>query len=260
MVNPIISGFILLPLYIYPSLNAWKPLFDNATAYVNDLTFLAIINPNSGPGGQNCPNSDYIAAVKSLNTHPNIVALGYVHTTFGKESQAALQNNITRYQNWSKPTTANGCGIQVNGIFFDEAPTQASSVTYMKTISTYARSTLTNGKTIVYNPGVHVDPGYWQWADYINVFEDTEANYRKANIPALTDNNQTYTKKGTVIIHTYTSSSQQENDDVDKVIDTDPPNYGLAGVFITDRTLAQNPFSAFPARWTDLVKWVAAAN
>ena len=273
MVN-INLGFILFPLYIYPTQNAWNPLFTAANTYPN-LTFLAVINPENGPGGSVCPDSSYTTAIHTLNSHPNIVALGYVHTAAryncgdshtdfcpATQTQMALQANISKYENWSK-TSAGGCStsssssVQVNGIFFDEAPTDAASVTYMQNITTYARNKLTHGKTIVYNPGNPVYKDYWKYADYINVFENTEAIFRNTPLDSLTGNG-VYAGQSTLLIHTYQSNAQTEENDVDTLIDTDYDD--IAGVFITERTVAQNPYSAFPARWTQLCNWVDAAN
>ena len=265
-------GFILFPLYIYPLPNAWSPLFKAATSYPN-LTFLVVLNINNGPGPSACPNSDYTPAIHTLNSYSNIVTLGYVHTAqrydcgaSGKDicpatrSPADLQADINTYQKWSLSVAAGGCGspsIHVNGIFFDEAPTVAANVTYMQAISTYARNTLTNGHTIVFNTGAAVDSRYWAVADFINVFENTEAAYKAANIGAL-DGQGVYSEKTTLIIHTYTSSLTIEESDVDTIIDSDHDN--IAGVFITERTVAQNPYSAFPAQWDKLCQYVNAAR
>lgn len=40
---------ILLPLYFYPSPGAWD-VVDSAASTYPDVTFYAIVNPNSGPG------------------------------------------------------------------------------------------------------------------------------------------------------------------------------------------------------------------
>lgn len=172
--------------------------------------------------------------------------------------QADLQAEIDKYQKWSLAKTAGGCGspsIQVNGIFFDEAPTVAASLTYMQSITTYARNTLTHGKTIVYNPGSPVDQGYYNSADYINVFEDTEAVYHRTNIPALANG---HPNQSTLLIHTDSLNVQKLEQDVDTIIDID--YYGYAGVFITNRTVAQNPYGGFPSYWNALCKDVDAAN
>lgn len=263
----IYPGFILLPLYIYPLLNQnlWKPLFDCAAKYPT-LSFLVVVNVEDGPGESACPGIEYTSAIHNLSLYSNITPLGYVHTarlyncgTSGTDicpatqTQAALQANITKYEKWSASTAAGGCGapsIQVKGIFFDEAPTAATSVAYMQTIATFARNTLTHGNTLVYNAGSPVDAAYWNSADYINPFEGTEPSYRQTDIPTLVGAHKT---NATIIINSYMSTAQTEQNDVDTLIDSDLD--GLAGVYITN-----GPYSAFPARWSQLCKWVDAAN
>ncbi|MCJ1466774.1 hypothetical protein MMC07_005394 [Pseudocyphellaria aurata] len=268
MINP---GFILFPLYLYPLLPTyWTPLFNAANTYP-DLSFLVVVNIDNGPGASACPNSDYTPAIHNLSLYPNIVALGYVHTASSyncgasgtdicpaTRPQADLRAEIDTYQKWSLATTAGGCGsptIRVNGIFFDEAPTVAANLTYMENITTYARNSLTNGNTIVYNPGSPVDQGYYQFADYINVFENTAAIYHGTNIPPLANG---HANQSTLLIHTDPSDLQTLEQDVDTIIDTD--SYGFAGVMITNRTVTENPWSGFPSYWDSLCKDVDAAN
>lgn len=271
MVKTIHPGFILLPLYIYPvqyGQNMWAPLFSAATNHPN-LSFLVVIDIMNGPGPPPCPDASYTAAIHTLNSHSNIIALGYVHTAAryncgtgqdicpATRTQLELQGDIDQYANWSSPTGCSRSGsptIQVDGIFFDEAPAAASSVPYMQTISAYARKKLPNAR-IVNNPGLPVDPGYWKYADYINVFENTEAIYRTTNVPALAG---TYKEQATVIIHDYTSNLQQLETDVDTIIDSDIDDF--AGVFITNRTAAENEYIGFPSFWSQLCDYVDAAN
>ena len=263
MVNP---GFVLFPLYIYPSSSAWKPLFDAATAYPS-LIFQAVINPDSGPGSGPCPNIDYINALNTLNSFPNIRTLAYVHTASryncgptgnwicpGTQDLSALRANITTYQNWSKGGCAANKDIHIGGIFFDEAPTTPDKVDYMRNITTFARNTLTRGKTMLYNAGVQVDPGYWPITDFINVFEDTEAAYDVADIGAL-DGNGVYSHQATLLIHSYTSGNSTEIKDIETIVDFD--NDGIAGLFITDVTVANNPYGRFPKKWDFFVKNMA---
>ena len=124
----------------------------------------------------------------------------------------------------------------------------------MRNISTFARNTLTNGKTILFNAGLQVDQGYWPIADFINVFEDTEAAYDAANI-SLLDGNGVYSHQATLIIHSYTDNVATENDDIETIIDFDKD--GIAGLFITDVTVANNPYGSFPAAWAAFCSNVA---
>lgn len=263
MVNP---GFILFPLYIYPSNNAWQPLFDAADANPS-LIFQAVINPGSGPGSGPCPNSDYINALDALNKHPNIHTLAYVHTASrydcgptqnwicpGTQDLSALQSNITTYQNWSNGGCAANKDIHIGGIFFDEAPTTPDKLDYMQNIATFARNTLTHGNTILFNAGAQVDDGYFTIADFINVFEDTEAAYDVADIGAL-DGNGVYSHQATLLIHTYTSDEVTETNDIETIINFQ--NDGIAGLFITDVTVADNPYGKFPTAWAFFSETVA---
>jgi hypothetical protein len=264
MVNP---GFVLFPLYIYPGNNAWQPLFDAATANPS-LIFQAVVNVNSGPGSDPCPNSDYINALDALNSYANIRTLAYVHTASrydcgpnqnwicpATRDLSALEAEITTYQNWSNGGCAAQKDIHIGGIFFDEAPTTPDKIDYMRNITTFARNTLTNGNTILFNAGVQVDPGYWAIADFINVFENTEAAYDVADIGAL-DGNGIYSHQASLIIHSYTDDISTLKYDVDTIMNFDKD--GIAGLYITDVTMANNnPYNSFPKIWAEFCKIVA---
>lgn len=92
-------------------------------------------------------------------------------------------------------------------------------------------------------------------ADFINVFEDTEAVYDTANIGALDGNGQ-YSHQATIIIHSYTDGISTEKDDVETIMDFD--NDGIASVFITEVTAASsNIYGTFPKAWAAFCKIVA---
>ena len=253
-------GFILLPLYIYPGSNGanWQQLYDAAQAYPS-LTFEAVINVYNGPG-DGCPNIDYASAVNRLHSYPNIQTLGYVHTASryncgssgtdicpATQPLSSVEANITAWQNWASCSTTQD--LHMDGIFFDEAPTDAANVPYMKTLATFAKNTLTKGpQTTLFNAGVAVDSGYWAVADYINVLEDTEKAYYAANIGAL-DGNGVYSRQTTMIIHTYTSAASYVYSDVNTI--GSYKNDAIAGLFITsiDPTKA-DPYATFSPLWT----------
>lgn len=75
---------VLFPLYIYPTdcavsrdVCVWKPLYDALDAFPT-LQFNVVVNPNSGPGDDTLPDSNYVAAVAALNAYPNVQTIGYV--------------------------------------------------------------------------------------------------------------------------------------------------------------------------------------
>lgn len=113
---------ILVPLYVYPTPNAWDPLY---TAIRNNPTaaFTVIINPNSGPGAGTAPDSDYSAAIKTLRASAGanqiLELVGYVPTGYGKRSVAAVKADVKKYAGWP-------ASVAMDGIFLDEAPTAST--------------------------------------------------------------------------------------------------------------------------------------
>lgn len=217
------------------------------------------MNPNSGPGASACPNgndTNYINSIAKLNSIPNIKTLGYVHTATsstcgsnGKaicvctQPQSAIEANITTYQNW--PTAGcsnkNNKDIHVDGIFFDEAPSNSSCLSYMRNITNFAKQTLTRGSTSLFNAGVEIQAtAYWDIADYINVFENNEAALRTVNVTKLTGNGD-YAKQSTLIVYGYTSDTQQLADDVQELLSVNDGE-GVAGLYVNDLST----FAAFP--------------
>lgn len=159
---------VLLPLYVYPSLstNAWGPVYDAASSNP-DVDFYIVVNPDSGPGGAQYPNSDYVTSLARLNSFSNVYTLGYVHTGYTSQPAGTVASNITKYAGWSQHTPEN---ITVKGIFFDEVDTKASSLQYYSDLSTTAYQQVPG--SVVLNPGVKVvDTDFYQIADEIVVYE-----------------------------------------------------------------------------------------
>ncbi|TKA79115.1 hypothetical protein B0A55_02408 [Friedmanniomyces simplex] len=258
-------GFILVPLYIYPVPSAWDALFTAAATYPS-VTFRAVINPDSGPGDTACPNSDFVAAMSALNTHPNIQTLAYVHTAARydcgptgtwicpcTQPLSALEANISRYQNWND-AASNGCDVtadvHLDGIFFDEAPSDGNCTSYMSDATSFAKTTLTRGSTVLFNAGQAVDATFWGIADYINVLEDTEAAYDNANIGAL-DGEGEYHAQSTVILYDYSDGPAVLERDVGTLLGVQRD--AMAGLYVTDLGV----YDRFPTNFTGFVGEVA---
>ena len=101
---PVLSSFVLLPLYIYPSPTAWAPVYD---AVQNNPTvkFQIVVNPNSGPGAYP-PDASYIDGVSKLNSYPNVLTIGYVATTYGQRPYANGKCLASLLETQNRPTTA----------------------------------------------------------------------------------------------------------------------------------------------------------
>jgi len=85
------------------------------------LTFIIVINPHSGPGAIAEPDANYTREIPRLNSYTNVRTIGYVATGYAKRELAAVLRDITTYSAWSKNATS---GLGVQGIFFDETPSQ----------------------------------------------------------------------------------------------------------------------------------------
>ncbi|KAI9167891.1 Galactose oxidase [Paramyrothecium foliicola] len=164
---------ILLPLYVYPSAvwndNAanWQTVISAASSYPQN-SWLAVVNPDSGPGGSGQPgNNDinYISGVSQLNALSNVKTVGYVRTDYSTSPMTQLKSNITNYKNWA---TYQGADLAIDGIFFDES---SNNYAYLSEAVTFARQTFPNPITIICNFGVVAADTYYDLCDVVVAFE-----------------------------------------------------------------------------------------
>jgi hypothetical protein len=175
---PTSSLFVLLPLYVYPgsSASAWSSVTAAVAAYPS-VQWQIVINPDSGPGSTQYPDSNYIAGISELNGYDNVQTLGYVDTAFTNRAYADVQADINTYAGWADYTGAN---IGVDGIFFDDVTTGTTTAdyTYMQNAANYAYDTIPTDTTyVIFNPGTLSPTQYFDYADTIVEFENTYANY-----------------------------------------------------------------------------------
>lgn len=84
------------------------------------------------------------------------------------------------------------------------------------------------------------ETGYWDIADYINVFENSEAALRTVNVTQLTGNGD-YAEQSTMIVYGYTSGTQQLAEDVQDLLSVNDGE-GVAGLSVSDL----DTYAAFP--------------
>ncbi|KAJ6465708.1 putative cell surface spherulin 4-like protein [Mycena sanguinolenta] len=164
---------ILLPLYIYPSAvfndgaAQWQPALA-AMSSNRAVPWLAVVNPDSGPGGTGQPGNDdtnYISGVSQLNVQPNVRTIGYVHTVFSTAPMAELQANITTWKNWGTSSS----NISVDGIFFDETSANAA---YLTQAVSFARQAFGSKPiTTVCNFGAATSAEFYSICDVVVAFE-----------------------------------------------------------------------------------------
>ena len=110
---------LLVPLYSYP---AWYDptnyIWSSVAAAAGQVPVTAVINPNNGPDG-GPPNADYLAGLNDLRS-ADVTILGYVYTTYGARSLAAVQSDIDLYDQH----------FNIDGIFVDEVSTSTNQLGY----------------------------------------------------------------------------------------------------------------------------------
>ena len=238
LISSVLSTSIMLPLYIYPDTNAvaWDPVFTAANNIPN-MQFFVVVNPGSGPGSTSFPDINYVAGIDMLNRLPNVLVLGYVHTTYGAEPLSAVQANITQYAGWADYPDATK-NISVAGIFVDESNTTDADplFNYMSQISSSAKSTLSSTVTpVVFNAGVK--PGadrFYTICDQLVVYECTyePSTFCANGYQDITTLNQvtspSFVSKASVLVNQYdgsTSTLQQ--------LDNDAQAKGIGSIYFT---------------------------
>jgi hypothetical protein len=122
---------------------------------------MVVVNPDSGPGARR--SHAYISAVHLLQA-AGVRVLGYVPTGYGWRPLQDAIGDVDRYRSW----------YGVDGIFFDEAASDAALVSHYRALARAARRDADG--LVVLNPGVPPAPGYFDLADLVVTFEgDYEA-------------------------------------------------------------------------------------
>lgn len=231
--------FVIFPCYLYPSGDSWGPIFDSIS-YNPTLPFKVVVNPDNGPGSSAYPDSNYIANIAKLNSYNNTQTIGYVHTSFGNRATADVEADVLKYKNWA---TYKESDIHMDGIFLDEAPTATDKIVYMAGLYGYVKQTLpsSTGNTVITNPGTVVDQSFYAYADYINAFEDTEANWDTEGVNSIPSDEL---NKSTVIIYKYTSDNNKMVLDIENIASA-----GYSGLFIS----TQDNYSTISSSWQQFV-------
>ncbi|KAK7432309.1 hypothetical protein QQZ08_001256 [Neonectria magnoliae] len=230
---------VLVPLYIYPLEKAWEPLFDLALALPSVL-FVTVVNPCNGPGDDALPDASYRDVLHRLNSVPNVRILGYVHCTYGSRPVDAICADIDIYRAW------NG-SFRVDGIFFDEAPSDPNTLDFMTTVSDHTRSTwqqsLDRPGLVIFNPGVVVQHAFFDAADWIVVFEQSQTHWNTPDIQgALQQVPADLQRKAVAIVHSLTGDLHEASQ-----LATDIRSRGFGGLHLTEQL--GGGYTAWPIMW-----------
>ena len=142
---------LVFPLYTHPGTGGsnWASVRTALSSNPN-LASTIVINVENGPGSGG-PDDDWTAGAKSLADLPNVSLIGYVHSTLCQRPAAEVQADIQAWAAWRDQ------GVNINGIFIDEAPADGNCVDYMEGLTTYTRNTA-GLEVLVYNPGFPSTP------------------------------------------------------------------------------------------------------
>jgi hypothetical protein len=138
--NKAIPVRLLVPAYFYPAgdgLAAWKRMIESA----EKTPIVAIVNPDSGPGKR--ADENYRAIFK-LVQKSKITLIGYVTFSYAQRPLSAVKADVDSWLHFYP---------EVQGIFFDEQPSQAEQAKFANECFAYARKKIKNA-VVVSNPGV----------------------------------------------------------------------------------------------------------
>jgi hypothetical protein len=223
---------IMIPLYTYPTDGAWAAVIGARNAHPN-VRFVAIINPNSGPGTSQDPN--YARGIKELQTS-GVVVLGYVPTGYATGPHSAvreLESEVSAYESW----------YRVDGIFFDEMSNVAGYEGYYSALDAYVKSlgmSFTAG-----NPASTVPASFMGTLDTLVIYEN-------AGLPDLSKfAHSSYDASGFAIVAYGVASPSQS-------FLTSVSSFA-AWVYFTDGVLP-NPYNSLPKYFEDEVAMVSSCS
>lgn len=232
---------IALPLYIWPTPSAWTPLY-NAISSSPNTTFNVIINPDSGPS-DGASQPEIVSAVTQLRSYSNVQLFGYVHVSYGKRNVSEVQKDVATYAKWKKTKSSD---IHLDGIFLDEAPEDVKYLGYMKNVQLYIKKTMPKSKGQVWtNPGIPIDEDFYEYADYVNAYENSYADWTSAGHNVIPE---CLRHKSTVMIYDFNAQDTKLKSDTQSIIAA-----GYNGSFIT----TSSGYEEFSAKWTQYIKDVA---
>lgn len=254
---------VLVPLYIYPLEGAWEPLLQAAKAHP-EVQFLAVINPGNGPGPTPRPDASYQSGLRRLQAAAaNVSLLGYVHCTYGQRSVEVIEAEIETYARWAVESE-DGDGVTVDGIFFDEVPTDEDSLAIINEVAqstsriwrSYRHQGRRDDAIRVFNPGVVPHPAYFDAAEYVVCFEQSEQHWNLDSSvrETLAAMQPAHRQKSIAIVHSCAGGQRADDGAVELVRQVRAQ--GFAGVYATHQM--GGGFNTWPLSWERLCVEVAA--
>ncbi|BGP16269.1 hypothetical protein JCM10213_007713 [Rhodosporidiobolus nylandii] len=245
---------VLIPLYKWDD-QCW-PELQSAAAKNPTASFIAVINPNSGPIiDVNDPNLYCVPVLRQKI--PNLTVLGHLRTGYGDRSASDVKADVAMYETWAGLSVSAG-GVEgtpkLDGIFFDESPSFQDSETGLDTYKGYAtvaRSALGSGATVIFNPGTPSSSKLYAFADYVVAYESYYKNFASAKLPT----DAALQAKSAIMLHDFPSDSSTLSSTVSSLA----PSYGA--LWISDVSIDEKDiYKYWGSNWNAFVADVAAAS
>jgi len=229
---------LLVPAYFYPG-GKGAAEWDRLLAAADEAPIVAIVNPASGPGKRRDPN--YTAVLKRAKA-AGVRTIGYVSTRYAKRPLADVFGDVDAWARFYP---------DVEGIFFDEQPSDFKFVDHYGRLSAYVRTKI-RGALIIANPGTLCDELYVKRsaADVETLFENGRG-FDAFKMPAWT---RAYSRRRFAALPYAVKTAEQMTAFVRLAQER-----RLGYLYVTDDG-GRNPWDRLPTYWDKLVKQVHAAN
>jgi hypothetical protein len=229
---------LLVPAYFYPSgdgLKGWKRLLDAAAK----TPIAAIVNPDSGPGKRQ--DASYKELFR-LAKGSKITLVGYVTLSYGQRPLSAVKADVDSWLFFYP---------DIQGIFFDEQPSQAELAPFALESFTYARTKL-GGGLMVTNPGVPCAREYLTGRDAPTacLFEH-ETGFDRFRLPEWASTGE---PRSIAVLRYHVKTTESMRHAL-----TDCIEKGAGYLYVTDAT-APAPWSRLPTYWEDEIGELIGIN
>ncbi|CAG8981998.1 hypothetical protein HYALB_00004866 [Hymenoscyphus albidus] len=241
---------VLVPLYIYPTYQAWDPLLEAIESHPS-TTFAIIINPQSGPGPNPVPDTNFTIQIPRLNQYHNVLNVGYVPTNYSHRPLESVVSDIQTYARWHSNALR---GMGLSGIFLDETPSEWSDEAGMfyQSIESVIRGVGGFGKRplIIHNPGTVPSPKYLPYTDLNVIFEGPYNTFQAKSFDIMAFMKSTRISKDKLVCLVHSLPQDMSLEDQGNFL---KELKKLAGaVFVTG--LSENYYTTF---WNGFENWVS---
>jgi len=226
------SQRMAIPSYYYPG-QLWQKAASGAPT-----VGMEVINPNSGPGTSADPA--YQTQVKVAQAS-GLAVLCYVNSGYGKRDPNQVAQDLWHAFSW----------YGVNGIFFDQVPTDAADVNTYVQWRVYIKS-LNSKAIVVLDASGQPDEGYMQAGNIICNFAGDYNSYQTGYTPIPWASSYPANRFWHIIFNVPTDTQMR-----DVVAESKQRHAGW--VYVTPVGLP-NPFGALPADtyWLEEIKTLKA--